>query len=163
MHTEMGEYVVGAYLKLIKGCDFVDYNVRPKHTGLEGLAEMDVLGLDFGESSAYLCEVTTHLDGLLYGDNDKTLRTLASKFERQRRYASSHLGTFRSIHYMFWSPVVPKGRLTDGLAEFKDVEFVINAQYRTAIEELQALARVTTRDEGNPFFRALQILAHLRD
>jgi len=162
MQTEMGEYLVGAYLKLIKRCDFVAYNVRPKHRGLEGLAEMDVLGLYFGEtdeSSAYLCEVTTHLDGLL----DKTLRTLAGKFERQRSYASSHLGTFRSIHYMFWSPVVPKGRLTDGLAEFKDVEFVINAQYRTAVEELQALARVTTRDEGNPFFRALQIIGHLRD
>lgn len=26
--TEMGEYVVGAYLKLVEGCDVVDYNVR---------------------------------------------------------------------------------------------------------------------------------------
>ena len=163
MQTEMGEYVVGAYLKLIKGCDFVDYNVRPKLGGIEGLAEMDVLGLDFGGSMAYLCEVTTHLDGLLYGDNDETLRKLASKFQRQRSFASSHLGTFRSTHYMFWSPVVPKGRLTTALAEFTDVELVINAQYKKAVEDLRTLARNITRDEGNPFFRALQILEHLRD
>ena len=29
MKTEMGEYIVGAYLKLVEGCDVVDYNVRP--------------------------------------------------------------------------------------------------------------------------------------
>ena len=45
MPTEMGEYLVGAYLKIIKECDFVDYNVRQPGGGLEGLNELDVIGL----------------------------------------------------------------------------------------------------------------------
>ena len=45
MKTEMGEYIGGAYLKIIKKCDFVDYNVRPPTGGLEGLQELDVVGL----------------------------------------------------------------------------------------------------------------------
>jgi hypothetical protein len=67
MKTEMGEYVVGAYLKQVLKCDFVDYNVRPPCGGIEGLAEFDVVGLRFSDSTAYICEVTTHLGGLLYG------------------------------------------------------------------------------------------------
>ena len=38
--TEMGKYLVGAYLKLIVGCDFVDYNA-PVPGG--GLAESPTL------------------------------------------------------------------------------------------------------------------------
>jgi hypothetical protein len=34
--TEIGEYIVGAYLKIIKKCDFVDYNVRLPLGGLKG-------------------------------------------------------------------------------------------------------------------------------
>ena len=34
--TEMGEYVVGAWLREIGGCDFVNYNVRPPVGGNEG-------------------------------------------------------------------------------------------------------------------------------
>ena len=64
MKTEIGEYVVGAYLKLCLECDFVDYNVRPPTSGLEGLAEFDVIGLRFGDTTAYVCEVSTHLGGL---------------------------------------------------------------------------------------------------
>jgi hypothetical protein len=33
--TDIGEYAVGAYLKIIKKCDFVDYNVRSPGGGLE--------------------------------------------------------------------------------------------------------------------------------
>ena len=67
MKTEMGEYLVGAYLRIIKGCDFIDYNVRRPGGGMSGLDELDVIGLDFKDRTAYLCEVTTHLDGLLIG------------------------------------------------------------------------------------------------
>jgi hypothetical protein len=38
--TDIGEYIVGAYLKVIKKCDFIDYNARPPVGGLEGLNEM---------------------------------------------------------------------------------------------------------------------------
>jgi hypothetical protein len=40
MATEMGEYIVGAYLKLVLGCDVVDYNTRPPGGGVTGLNEM---------------------------------------------------------------------------------------------------------------------------
>ena len=45
--TDIGEYIVGAYLKIIKECDFVDYNVRPPGGGLEGLNESNIVGLDY--------------------------------------------------------------------------------------------------------------------
>ena len=64
MAIEMGEYVVGAYLKEIVLCDFVDYGVRVRGGGLAGLNELDVLGLRFADKTAYLCEVTTHTRGL---------------------------------------------------------------------------------------------------
>ena len=47
MNTTMGEYITGAYLKLILECDVVDYNVRPPGGGRAGLAEFDVVGLKF--------------------------------------------------------------------------------------------------------------------
>jgi hypothetical protein len=42
-----GEYFVGAYLKSVKDCDFIDYNVRIPGGGLKGLSELDVVGLNF--------------------------------------------------------------------------------------------------------------------
>ena len=65
MLTDVGEYFVGAYLQLGEGCDFVDYNVRPPGGGLKGLEELDVVGLNFKTRTAFLCEVTTHIRGLL--------------------------------------------------------------------------------------------------
>ncbi len=76
MKTEIGEYIVGAYLKVIKNCDFIDYNVRFPGGGLKGLGELDVIGLDFKNKSAYLCEVTTHIRGLLYKDNITTVEKI---------------------------------------------------------------------------------------
>jgi len=39
MLTDIGEFIVGAYLQLIEECDVIDYNVRPPGGGLEGLNE----------------------------------------------------------------------------------------------------------------------------
>ncbi len=82
--TEIGEYIVGAYLKIIIKCDFVDYNVRPPVGGLEGLNELDVVGLDFKNKTAYLCEVTTHITGFLYKDNKTTIEKIKKKYKRQK-------------------------------------------------------------------------------
>ena len=91
MKTEMGEYIVGAYLKLIEGCDVVDYNVRPPGGGLAGLSEFDVIGLRFKDSTAIMCEVTTHIRRLLYKTNEETAKRIAKKHERQKDYAKEHL------------------------------------------------------------------------
>lgn len=164
MATEMGEYVVGAWLREIAACDFVDYNVRPPVGGREGQVEFDVLGLDFKADTAYLCEVATHLDGLNYGgsSNADTFQRVVTKYERQRAYAAQYLNAFKQHCFMLWSPRVPVGYLTENLAKVDGLELVINAEYSRSVDELRDRARETIRDIGNPFFRVLQILEHLR-
>ena len=68
MSPEIGEKLVGAYLKVIEKCDFISYNVRPPGGGRRGLEELDVVGLKFADKTAFLCEVTTHLRSMLYKD-----------------------------------------------------------------------------------------------
>ena len=130
MNTEIGEYIVGAYLRIIECCDFVDYNVRPPGGGLEGQMELDVLGLNFRTKTCYLCEVATHILGLHYGKgNQDTLDRIATKHARQVAYASQYLGDFNEVHCMFWSPYVPDGNLTEGLDKFEGLDLIINKKY----------------------------------
>jgi len=159
--TEIGEYVVGAYLKVIERCHFVEYNVRPAQGGIGGLAEFDVVGLRHADSTAFVCEVTTHLDGLSYGSYDRTIQKIRDKAGRQRQYAEGHLGGF-AVHYMFWSPVVRRGVITTALERIEGLELIINGEYRDGVEKLKREAAKSTRDMGNPFFRALQLLEHIR-
>jgi len=163
MLTDIGEYIVGAYLKLIEECDFIDYNVRPPVGGLEGLEELDVIGLNFKSSTAYLCEVTTHIRGLLYKNNQESVKRIKKKYERQKNYADQYLTNFENKKFMFWSPVVPVGFITEKLKEVEGLELIINGEYKSRIEKLRMLARNTTHDARNPFFRMLQIMEHMRD
>jgi len=160
--TDIGEYIVGAYLKIIKKCDFVDYNVRPPGGGLEGLNELDVVGLDFKNKTAYLCEVITHIRGVLYKDNITTVNKINIKYERQKEYANKYLSGFPKRYFMFWSPVVPKGYITEELEKIDGLDLIINNRYAQRIDELREKAKELTNDVGNPFFRMLQILEHLR-
>ncbi|NYZ11610.1 hypothetical protein HL658_03540 [Azospirillum sp. RWY-5-1] len=158
METDIREYVLGAYLKPEEGCDVVDYNVRPPGGGLEGLGELDVVGYDFRNGRAFLCEVTTHIKGLQIGTYESTVRKITEKHARQRAYAASHLQRFDEIRFQFWSPRVPKGYLTERLSRIDGLELVINGQYRECVERLRLRAKVETQDAVNPFFRVLQIL-----
>jgi hypothetical protein len=160
--TDIGEYIVSAYLKVIKKCDFIDYNARPPVGGLEGLNELDVVGLDFKNKSVYLCKVTTHITGLLYKDNKTTIERIKKKYQRQVEYANKYLLNFPKRYFMFWSPVVPKGYVTEELEKIDGLEIVINEKYTQCIDELREKAKELTNDIGNPFFRMLQILEHLR-
>jgi hypothetical protein len=164
MRTDVGEYIVGAYLKLEAGCDVVDYNVRPPGGGLKGLEELDVVGYDFANGRAYLCEVTTHIRGLLIGKSQKaTVETIAKKHARQRDYADERLRKrFDDIRFQFWSPYVPEGYLTNNLAKIDGLELVVNGVYRECIERLRRRARTEKQDAVNPFFRMLQIMEALR-
>ena len=164
--TEMGEYVAGAYLRMIKGCSIVIYNQKA-YEEKGKFEEIDVLGFDLATRSIYLCEVTTHLRGLLYsGGNEATLRRLRKKFRVTKNFGESNFPKLTK-NYMFWSPYVPKGRLTLGLEEIRkelkmDIKLVINEEYTKKIRELQQRARTDTKDRGEPFYRALQIIEHLR-
>jgi hypothetical protein len=163
MLTDIGEYIVGASLQLIYDCDVVDYNVRLPGGGLKGLSELDIIGLNFKTNTAYLCEVTTHIRGLLYKDNKETIRKIQQKHEIQKEYAISILGGFDTHVFMFWSPVVPVGYLTQNLSKLETLEIVINGEYKRHIELLREKALTMTHDVKNPFFRMLQIMEHMRD
>lgn len=162
MLTDIGEFIVGAYLQLIEKCDFIDYNVRPPGGGLKGLGELDVVGLSFKSNTAYLCEVTTHIRGVLYKNNQETVSRIKRKHKRQKEYAKEHLTNFDNHRFMFWSPVVHVGYVTKHLSEIESLESIINGEYKSRIEQLRLLAKDTTHDARNPFFRMLQIMEHMR-
>ena len=74
-----------------------------------------------------------------------------------------YLDEFKEVKYLFWSPRIPRGRLLILLQaiERNGLELVTNEGYKQRVEDLRFEARKTTRDIGNPFFRALQIMEHL--
>ena len=162
MATEMGEYLVGAYLKLIEKCDFVDYGVREPGGGRPGLNELDVVGINFKTRQAFLYEVTTHIRGLLYKDNKESIKRITRKHQNQQNYANARLTDFEPV-FMFWSPNVPKGYLTEQLANISTLELVINSEYKCRVKKPQQKASQGKQDTGNPAFRLLQILGALRD
>ena len=127
------------------------------------MGELDVIGMNFKTDTVFICEVTTHLHGLRYGNSYKvTFKKIQNKHERQVAYAKESLKTFKRKRFMFWSPRVPKGKLTEKLSSLKNLELIINEEYTAKIDQLRAVAKKTTNDMGNPFFRTLQILEHLR-
>lgn len=162
MTTDVGEYIVGAYLKVIKKCEFIVYNERFPGGGIKGLSELDVVGIDYKTSRVFLCEVTTHLRGVLYKDNQATVEKIIQKYKLQKEYADQFLGDFKEKHFMFWSPVVPRGYITEHLDEIDGLEKVVNEDYTKAISELWQVASEETHEYGNSFFRIFQILTHLR-
>ncbi len=161
MPTE-GEYICGAYLKLVEECDIVDYNVRPPGGGIEGLGELDVVGIKLKARTAFFCEVTTHLGGLQIGKNYlATIEKIEEKFVRQKKYAYQKYGDFH-CRFQYWSPKVSKENIVPKLRErISDLELVVNQAYTDKIEQLRVLAKERTETTGNPFFRTLQILERL--
>ena len=161
MSTEIGEYLVGAYLKMVEGCDFVDYNVRPPGGGLKGLEEIDVVGFDFKNNSVYLCEVTTHILGLNYVNEKTTIERINKKYNRLKTYATQYLDKFGEKKYMFWSPVV-SDKVEKKLKEIEGLDLIINKKYTFRVNKLRKIAKKAAHDTGNPFFRVLQVLEHLK-
>ena len=166
---EMGEYAVGAWLSLFGGCEAIVYNQKLNPKGVR-TNEVDVIGLVPSSRRVYLCEVATHLGGLLYsGGNPGTKKTVERKFHAMFRYASRVYPDWECT-FMLWAPYVPKGILTEFLQELKarlsearrNIEVVINGEYTRRVEQLRESAKGDQRDRGEPFYRALQILENLR-
>jgi hypothetical protein len=57
------------------------------------------------------------------------------------------LGFLRFFNFYFWI----------------GVETIINGEYKKRIEQLRLMAKDATHDAGNPFFRMLQIMEHMRE
>lgn len=186
IQPQIGEQIVGAYLRTINDCDLVSYNQRSKETGQQ--MELDVLGVESnaGEQTVYGCEVVTHLDGMNYSgtpDTDDwsaygndtyqyTLQWLWEKFEQDYTLLTDVFDRADSCKLQFWSPVVPQGYLTDGLAELQrrfeaeygvDIDLIINAEYADCVADLRDEASSTKKSYDEPAFRFLQILEHLRE
>lgn len=161
--NDIGELIVGAYLQVIEECDFVHYNTRLPGGGVPGLRELDVIGLKLESSTAYLCEVTTHLRGVNQGvgGNPRTVEKIKDKHAWQQEYARQCLKGFEH-RYMYWSPYVPVGYITKQLEPVDSLELIINKEYTDRIERLRKAAKVQMRNTGNDAFRMLQILEHLR-
>lgn len=152
---------MGAWLKVIQKCDFVDYNVRPPVDGLEGLGEFDVVGVDLRSEKVYICEVVTHVRGMLYGNFETTQRRVREKFARQKKYAAKFLPKHFAKIYMLWSPVVAP-KYVRALTNIHGLELVLNADYAEKLDELRSAIKGNRKDFGNPFVRVLQILEILK-
>ena len=159
MLTDIGEFIVGAYLQIEEKCDVVDYNVRPSGGGLKGLHEFDVIGLNFKTDTVFFCEVSTHIRGLKY----KTLERVRKKHERQKLFAKQYKDNFEHHKFMFWSPYVPRGKVSKGLSKIDGLELIINGDYKRRVDDLRSRAKDETHDARNPFFRMLQITEHMKD
>ncbi|MDP3770241.1 MAG: hypothetical protein Q8R40_04890 [bacterium] len=164
MKTEIGEYIVGAWLKIVQKCDFVSYNVRPPTDGREALGELDVIGLDLRNKKVFICEVVTHIHGLGYYDLKTTLKKIEEKFLRQQNYAKKFLPEDFEKHYMLWSPIVTPQyeKAIKALLENTDLKLIINSEYSKKVDQIQVTIKGNKKDFGNPFVRVLQILEVLK-
>lgn len=183
--VQIGEQIVGAYHSLITGCEVVSYTVRSEIQGEQ--MDLDVLGIDSegGHRTVYLCEVGTHLDGLDYGGAPSddywsefgsskyqgTLDTIHQKFKADLRYATRVFDDAEEYKLQFWSPYVAQGHITAGFEKMADrfrderdveLEFLINEKYTAKVEELRERAGSETKRYGEPAYRFLQILEHMR-
>lgn len=162
---EMGENLAGCYLKLILGCEIVVYNQRIFRQG-----EVDVIGIDLDKKIIYLCEVTTHILGVGYGKSyQDSIKRIRNKFTMDIKYSKNILKEFKKV-FMYWAPNVPSG-IVKLLESYKkelvnkgvDFRLVINREYAERVNQLAELAKKDAQNRGEPFYRVLQILGHLRN
>jgi hypothetical protein len=171
----IGEEIAGEYLKFVKGCEFIEYNLyTPDVQG-----EIDVIGINMKERSVYICEVAIHLiTGLQYTRNkapDNVNRFL-NKFRKNIPYAERYFAEYKK-HFMLWSPIVKnpgikaKHNQTNDVLEIQsqlrqefsyDLELVINEHYQSAIDQLRAIAGKETKELKSPVLRMLQIEEKLK-
>ncbi|WP_222920137.1 hypothetical protein [Natrinema sp. SYSU A 869] len=184
-NAQLGEQLVGAYQRLVNQCEVVSYNEFSEKVGDQ--MEIDVLAIKTvdGEQSVHVCEVVTHLDGIHYGGKPSddywsefgstsyqgTLDTIYQKFLVDHEYVSRVFDDADEYQFQLWAPYVAKGKLTAGLEQMitrfheerdEQLELKINEEYTAEIDELREKAGNETKRYGEPAFRFLQILEHMR-
>jgi len=191
VQAQPGELLVGAYHRLITGCELVSYNQRSREQGNQ--IELDVLAIhsEGRKQTVFACEVITHVNGMLYVGEpatdrwnefgnlnyQHTLERIWNKFEVDFDYVTDVFDTADSYVFQLWSPVVPEGYRTNGLqdlgpaleSELNDrtdndcrVDLIYNEKYTDCINKLRQAAEDDPGGSGNDVFRVLQILEHLR-
>jgi hypothetical protein len=154
---EIGESLVGAYMREVRLCETVAFNTRVRGSQ----SELDVIGVRAGTPvQVWLAEVATHLDGLNYGGYAQTTKKITDKVVAARAYAAK-LYPEAEVTVELWSPIVPRGLLAQ-LAKTGVDEVVANDGYTDRIRELVAEARKASSLTGDDAFRLLQLLTRLR-
>lgn len=166
----LGEEIAGEYLKVVKNCEFIEYNL---HTpDVQG--EIDVIGINVKDKQLYVCEVATHLiTGLQYvtqASPDNVERFL-KKFRKNIPYANKYFPDYEK-HFMLWSPIVKNQGPNAKNNQFNDVneiketlygeygfqlELVINHEYKQCLDQLREFARKETKELKSPVLRLMQI------
>lgn len=162
---DLGESLVGAYMRHMERCSIVLYNSF--FANKQG--EVDVVAVKPRKAGApslvYVCEVTTHIGGMAYA----TAAKIPAKLDRLREFADL---TFPGDEHRFqwWSPYVSEGAMTTGFerlcadwkAEGRSLEFIVNDQYTRRVAQLVEHARENPSTTNEPAYRMLQILTRLR-
>ena len=161
---DMGESLVGAYLRYVTKCDFVVYGTQTERQG-----EIDVIGFQVEQRKVWICEVATHLDGLLYGSggNPGTIVKVKQKVRRAVLFAE-RLFPDQEVCFEWWSPKTGPTLVT-GTEEIRkqfdgrniEIAFITNDVYAERVKALFELAQRGTKATPEPFYRSLQILTHL--
>lgn len=163
--TEIGESLVGAYLRYIEGCSLVLYNCFLG--GQQG--EVDVVAImppvENAPRTVFLCEVTTHIGGM----SAPMVKKVPAKLVRLHEYAQA---TFPGESHVFqwWSPYVRAGAATEAFQQLeadwaglgRSLQFVINDEYTRRVTELTKDAREHSWATSEPAYRMLQMLTRLR-
>jgi hypothetical protein len=183
--AQIGELLVGAYHKLVTDAEVVSYNQRSTEQGEQMEIDVVAIASENGRQTVYACEVITHLHGTLYsGTPDSarwqeygsdgyqyTLEKLWNKFHSDHDYVKTVFDDADEYVFQLWSPYIPDGMLTSGLDQLADeyndetgheIDIFVNEDYTERIEALRELASEDKKSYGEPAFRFLQILEHMR-
>jgi hypothetical protein len=159
----IGEEIVGQYLKYCKHCEFVEYNINTTETQ----GEMDVVGINIENRQIFVCEVSVHLEtGLQYTKNNKpdNINRLTNKFSKDIEYAKKYFPDF-TIIAMFWSPIIKNTKEGSKYNQNFDLSqqekiikekydkkiiMVTNIEYMNALNELRNIESVTSQEMQYP-------------
>ena len=166
----IGEEIAGEYLKVILGCDFLQYNFSTPD--VQG--EIDVVGINIKEKKIYLCEVAIHLiTGLQYVHENQpdNVNRFCKKFKKNIEYAKKYFPEYE-MHFMLWSPIVKnqgdgaKHNQMSDIAEIQKrihedtghkIEPIINNDFNECLDKLREFARKETKELKSPVLRMMQI------
>lgn len=165
----LGEEICGEYLKYVKKCDFISYNVT--NPDIQG--EIDVIGINLAEKAIYVCEVAVHTSGLQYVTNSRPddYNRFAAKFDKDINYASRYFPTY-TIVPMLWSPIV---RVSGEMAKYNtmqalekvaehikqtyhlDLQLIVNKSFQEAMNALRGYTDKETAEFKSSVMRLFQI------
>lgn len=175
----IGEEICGEWLRNVKQCEFIQYNLRTPD--VQG--EVDVIGLNMKSRTVYACEVAIHLiTGLQYnkGGQPDNVRRLTAKLRKDAAYVCKAFPDYTRV-FMLWSPIVKNQRVgskhnqTSHINEIAriiksecdvQIELMVNRKFQEALQALRIVARDTTKEMDSSVMRYLQVeeflAAHLR-